>query len=49
VTIRLTSQGGGTALELSQDNNRTEEARVHSEQNWKMALEGLKKLLEKPG
>jgi hypothetical protein len=31
---------------LSQDNNATDEAREHSEQNWRMMLDGLKKLLE---
>ena len=47
VTIKLRGQGKGTVLELSQGNNRTEEARDHSEQNWKMALEAMKKLVER--
>src|SRR5574341_267649 len=47
VTIELVSHGVETAVSLSQDNNETEQAREHSEENWKMMLEGLKKLLEK--
>jgi hypothetical protein len=33
-------------LTIIQDNNDTQEAAEHSEQNWKMVLGGLKKLLE---
>jgi uncharacterized protein YndB with AHSA1/START domain len=47
VTIELTTDEAGTTVSLSQDNNETEEAREHSEQNWKMMLDELKKLLEK--
>ena len=47
VTIELSRQGTQTKVSLSQDNNATDEAREHSEKNWKMMLEGLKKLLEK--
>jgi uncharacterized protein YndB with AHSA1/START domain len=47
VTIELTSEGGRTRVSLTQDNNPTEEARSHSEKNWSMMLEGLKKYLEK--
>jgi len=47
VTIKLTTDEAGTAVSLSQDNNETEEAREHSEKNWKMMLDALKKLLEK--
>ena len=46
VTIELSRDGEGTRVSLSQDNNPTEEARSHSEENWKMMLVGLKKLLE---
>jgi uncharacterized protein YndB with AHSA1/START domain len=46
VTIELSERYGGTLVSLSQDNNPTEEARGHSEQNWQTMLEGLKKLLE---
>jgi uncharacterized protein YndB with AHSA1/START domain len=47
VTIELSEAGKQTRVSLSQDNDASEEARQHSEQNWKMMLEGLKKLLEK--
>jgi uncharacterized protein YndB with AHSA1/START domain len=47
VTIELSAKGAQTGVSLSQDNNASDEAREHSEKNWKMMLEGLKKLLEK--
>jgi uncharacterized protein YndB with AHSA1/START domain len=47
VTVELVSNGAETTVSLSQDNNETEQAREHSENNWKMMLDGLKKLLEK--
>ncbi len=47
VTVELVSNGAETTVSLSQDNNETEQAREHSEKNWKMMLDGLKKLLEK--
>ena len=47
VTVELVSDGASTTVLLSQDNNETEEEREHSEQNWKMMLDALKKLLEK--
>lgn len=46
VTIELSHENGQTNLTLTQDNNPDEESRKHSEQNWKMVLTGLKKLLE---
>jgi uncharacterized protein YndB with AHSA1/START domain len=46
VTIELSGAGAQTLVSLSQDNNVTEQAREHSETNWKMMLERLKKLLE---
>ena len=46
VTIELTERGAQTEVALSQDNNATEEAREHSEKNWKMMLEGLKTYVE---
>jgi len=39
-------EGGRTRLTLTQDNNASEEERAESEKNWKMMLEGLKKLVE---
>jgi uncharacterized protein YndB with AHSA1/START domain len=47
VTIELSSKGKQTAIALAQDNNATEKAREHSEKNWTMMLNGLKKLVEK--
>ena len=47
VTIELSSKGIQTLVSLLQDNNATEEARVHSENNWNMMLGGMKKFLEK--
>jgi uncharacterized protein YndB with AHSA1/START domain len=44
VTVELSESGGGTKVALSQDNNKTDEARQHSEKNWTMMLEGLKKI-----
>ena len=46
VRYELSSEAGGTRLSLTQDNNATQEAAEHSEQNWNMVLDGLKKLLE---
>lgn len=42
----LEDVGGKTKLIISQDNNPTEEIKTHSENNWKMVLEGLKKIME---
>ena len=47
VTIELSSDGAQTTVTLSQDNNATKEAREHSENNWNIMLDSLKKLLEK--
>jgi uncharacterized protein YndB with AHSA1/START domain len=49
VTILLAPDGGGTRVSLTQDNNPTEEARSHSEKNWGMMLDGLKKFVEGQG
>jgi uncharacterized protein YndB with AHSA1/START domain len=46
VTIDLSDQVGATRVSLAQDNNSNEEARQHSEKNWGMMLDGLKKMLE---
>jgi uncharacterized protein YndB with AHSA1/START domain len=46
VCYELSSENGGTRLTLTQDNNDSEEGAKHSEQNWNMVLEGLKKLVE---
>jgi len=47
VTYSLQQKGSDTELTVTQDSIATTEARDHSESNWKMILEGLKKLLEK--
>jgi uncharacterized protein YndB with AHSA1/START domain len=46
VTVELTKEDGHVRVALSQDNNETDEARRHSEENWKMMLAGLKKAVE---
>lgn len=46
VAIELTTHEKGTQVKLTQDNNLSEESKFHSEENWSMMLEGLKKLLE---
>ncbi|HET8775664.1 MAG TPA: SRPBCC family protein [Thermoanaerobaculia bacterium] len=46
VTVELSDRDGVTEVLLSQDNNPTEEAKEHSEKNWRMMLDGLKKFVE---
>ena len=46
VTIELSGGENQTRVSLAQDNNATEDAREHSEQNWEMMLAALKKFLE---
>ena len=46
VTIDLSVDGNQTRVSLAQDNNATEEARAHSEGNWRTMLDGLKEFLE---
>ncbi|SRR6266542_2658540 len=46
ITYKLTPGNGSTKLTLIQDNIATEEARQHSDQNWGMVLESLKKIVE---
>jgi uncharacterized protein YndB with AHSA1/START domain len=46
VTVELADRGAGTEVSLAQDNNATEEAQAHSEKNWTMMLEALKKYVE---
>ena len=47
VTVELSGEHKHTHVSLSQDNNPSEEARVHSEENWKTMLSTLKKVVEK--
>jgi uncharacterized protein YndB with AHSA1/START domain len=47
ITYELARENEGTSLAISQDNIASEEIKEHSQQNWKMVLDGLKKLVEK--
>jgi uncharacterized protein YndB with AHSA1/START domain len=47
VTIELSRDGNQTLVSLTQDYNRTEQERDHSEQNWKMMLAALRQFLER--
>ena len=46
VAYQLTAKNGGTQITITQDKNASEEEKEHSEKNWSMMLDGLKKLLE---
>jgi uncharacterized protein YndB with AHSA1/START domain len=46
ITYELAKENGTTALTITQDNIPSEESKEHSQQNWKMVLDGLKKLVE---
>ena len=46
VRYELSAESDGTRLTITQDNNDTQEAAAHSEQNWEMVLDSIKKLLE---
>lgn len=46
ITYELQEIEGGTHLSITQENNRSEESRAQSEQNWQLVLDGLKKLVE---
>jgi uncharacterized protein YndB with AHSA1/START domain len=46
VRYELATENGGTRLTIIQDNNDSEVGAKHSEQNWQMVLEEMKKLLE---
>jgi uncharacterized protein YndB with AHSA1/START domain len=46
ITYKLSSGKGVTILTIIQDNIETEESRQHSDQNWGMVLEGLRKIVE---
>jgi len=46
VRYEISAEGGGTRLTITQDNNDSQAEADHSEQNWKMVLDGIKKLLE---
>jgi len=46
VRYELSPEGNSTRLTVTQDNNASQEEANQSEQNWKMMLDGMKKLLE---
>ncbi len=46
ITYSLEEKNGQTTFTILQDGIKTQEARDHSEQNWKMVMDSLKKLLE---
>jgi uncharacterized protein YndB with AHSA1/START domain len=46
ITFELARDGAKTLLVLTQDNNSDEKSKAHSEKNWQMVLDGLKKLVE---
>ena len=46
VTVNLSGDKKQTTVSLTQDKNKNEKATEESEKNWKMMLEGLKKILE---
>lgn len=46
VRYELSPEGNGTRLTITQDNNASQEEANQSERNWKMVLDGMKKLLE---
>jgi len=46
VTYTLSDKGDRTEVTITQDNNASEEEKAHSEKNWEMVLNGMKKLLE---
>ncbi|MEO6166025.1 MAG: SRPBCC family protein [Chitinophagales bacterium] len=47
VTYKLRDEGSNTGVSIIQNNITDEKTRQHSEQNWNMVLENMKKLLEK--
>lgn len=47
LTWTLEQEGDSTVVSLTQDNNDTEEAAQHSQQNWQKVLDGLKKVVER--
>ena len=47
VSYALAARGKQTELSVTQDRIASDEAKKHSEQNWLLVFDGLKKLLEK--
>jgi hypothetical protein len=49
VYYRLEPTGKQTVLTITQDNNADEKSRDHSQANWNMVLQSLKKVVESKG
>ena len=47
VIYRIETAGGQTILTITQSNNADEKSRDHSQENWGIVLQGLKKVVEK--
>jgi uncharacterized protein YndB with AHSA1/START domain len=47
ISYQVMEQNGVTTLTITQTNCRSEEVKTHSESNWKMVMDGLKKMVEK--
>lgn len=46
ITYQVKENKGVTTLTIIQTNCRSEEVKTHSESNWKMVMDGMKKLVE---
>lgn len=46
ITYELFEEDGDTTLTITQENIRDEKMKAHTEQNWRMVMNGLKELLE---
>jgi uncharacterized protein YndB with AHSA1/START domain len=46
ITQELSEDNGVTTLVITQEGVKNQEAKEHSEQNWKSVFEGLKKIIE---
>lgn len=46
ITYEVSEKDGTTTLVITQSNCPSEEMKAHSEQNWKMVMDGMKKLVE---
>ena len=46
ISYELSENNGSTVLTILQDGHKNQEAMDHSDQNWGMVLDGLKKLVE---
>lgn len=47
ITYRVSATTDATLLTITQENIKSEKAKTHSEQNWRMVMTNLKHLLEK--